>query len=128
MKQLSFLFITLSIFAISSCSVINPELNEVQVQLENVSDVTIENINFGGIEYGTLTSGKISEYHVHEYFNKDMMPYCEGTIDGQKVGNMMWIICFIDDIETLAPGKYTIEVDYEQTEEGAGVLQLKFKE
>lgn len=128
MRKIPFLLMLLSIFVITSCNVINPKLQKIQIELENVSDETIENITFHGIDYGTLESGKVSAYQFHEPFYRQTMPYCEGTIDGQKAGNMVGLICFIDESDILKSGKYTIEIDYETTEEGQANLSLKFKE
>lgn len=128
MKPFNLLLVFLSFFVITSCSVINPEFRAVQIELENVSAVNIENITFNGLDYGSLQSGNTSEFQIHESFFTHSMPYCEGTVNGQKVGNMVWMICFVDNEDILAPGKYTIEVDYEISEAGSGNLSLQFKE
>lgn len=130
MRKLSLLLMLLSIFVITSCNTVPVLQSKIEIRLENVSEVTLDNLTLDGIEYGTLKAGKTSDYQTFEYFHAQsdyIMAYSNATVDNQEVTNDMMIFCGTG-LESLPSGKYTIEVDYEILEEGRGRLSLHLKE
>lgn len=133
MKSVLYVMLLLSVFIISSCNNTTPVVFEddmIYLQFKNVSDYVIGDLVVEDIEYGKVRRNEKGDYKDFQSItmmgNLVMLSY-SAKVKGERIDVKDGLGFCGMGLSALEAGVYTVEVDYQEYEDG-GWLDFRIME
>ncbi|MFK7950711.1 MAG: hypothetical protein AB8G11_24205 [Saprospiraceae bacterium] len=132
MKKTLFIISILSIVLNTTCDTFeNLDKDLIYIKLENISDEKMENFTLNESDFGTIKSGRKSDYHDLEAFLiQDTYPWTtyECEINGKIFSNKGQHSWCSTGLISLEPGRYNVKVDIQQLSDDVSTLTFEIEE